>query len=317
MWAIDGGEQFSQYKLTGQLYRLQYQASSRSGNGVVEAGDLKVSALSTPGPAVSVTSGGCGALGGEYAFQGSYFGFNVGDEQVPVTPTDSGGGRSDLLVAQVKDPSAPNPSGWQTSDPPWSFQMITGVAPGSTQAPAGITCVPLARIDIPVSTSAITQQMIHDVREMLSPRQFRDTYTAVPGNDHLTSASYTTWPLAASWQVAVPPWAGRAVAIATVGGARIDHDTVNNADGAAFGRLRWNIGGVTSPAAGYDSNVPVINNYDRFTIPVAGSVALPDSLRGTTVTAQIEGIKIGGVTDLNSDQYTSISLDIEFIEDIA
>lgn len=304
VWAIDG------VSMPGQLWRLQLQSASRSGNGIVDATDLAVSALSTPGPQVSVASGGCVALGAESSFQGSYYGYNVGAEQVPVTPTDSGGGRSDLLVAQVKDPTFPG-SAWQSSDPPWSFQVITGVAAGTTEVPAGITAVPLARIDIPVSTSAITQAMIHDVRQMLSPRQQRSVMVATPPSSQqdLTSGSFATWPPAASWQVAVPSWAGKVVASLSVSGAACP-------EGATYGQIRWNIGGTTGTAVGYDLTVPAGANYDRFTAAGAAQATVPASIRGTTVTAAIEGVKLGGSTyqNLYADSHTSVALDIEFIE---
>jgi hypothetical protein len=302
-WAIDD------VAMPAQIWRLQLQSASRSGNGVVDATDLAVTALGTPGAAVDVASGAAVALGAESTFQGSYFGYNVGSVSVPITATGSGGGRSDLIIAQVKDPTFPG-SPWQDTDPPWSPQVVSGVTSGTTDVPSGITGVALARIDIPVSTSAITQAMITDLRQMLSPRQQRSIFTGtITGATTyaLSSASYATWPTPASWSVYVPPWAGRVIAVATVSGAKC-------AVGSTFGRIRWNIGGIVSAGAGYDLSVPSGANYDRFTVINADQGAIPSAIRGTTITAAIEGIKSGTDQSLTADANTSMSLDIEFVE---
>jgi hypothetical protein len=302
-WAIDG------VSMPGQLWRLQLQSASRSGNGIVEATDLAVTAQGTPTSSVAVASGAAVALGAESTFQGSYYNYNVGSVNVAVSSTGSGGGRSDLIIAQVKDPTFPG-SPWEDTDPPWSFQRISGVTSGTTDVPSGITGVALARIDIPVSTSAITQAMITDLRQMLSPRQQRAIQAATVSSDNALSAgSFTTWPTPATWSVFVPPWAGKLIATAIVSGARCDV-------GATFGQIRWNIGGIVSVGAGYDLTVPSGANFDRFTAIDTHQAAIPSGIRGTTITAAVQGMESGntGGVHLTADQYTSISLDIEFVE---
>ena len=46
----------------------------------------------------------------------------------------------------------------------------------ATTPPAGITAIPLARVDVPAGTSNITQAMITDLRYLLNAR--RDRYLA-------------------------------------------------------------------------------------------------------------------------------------------
>jgi hypothetical protein len=304
VWAID------EVEMPGQLWRLMLQSSTRSATGIVDSTDLAVTAQSTPASSVAVAPGACVALGSESANQGSYYGYNVGSVNVAITPTGSSGGRHDLLVAQVKDSTFPG-TPWQSTDPPWSLQVISGVAAGTTAVPAGITAVPLARIDIPASTSAITQAMITDLRQMLSPRQLRTVLAATPSSsgDSLAATSFATWPPAATWQLPIPSWAGLVTATAIVSGAKCSV-------GAVFGQIRWNIGGIVSVGAGYDLTVPSGANYDRFTAIDAHQAVIPANIRGTTVTAQLQGERSGGTTgiDLVADTYTSISLDVEFTE---
>src|SRR5690606_20996627 len=90
-WGVPGGTS------SARLARLMLQSATRSGNGVIETSDMKVSALTVPGPAVEVSSGAAVALGQEASFQGSYYAYNIGSEQVPIRATDSTGDRKSVV----------------------------------------------------------------------------------------------------------------------------------------------------------------------------------------------------------------------------
>src|SRR5690606_16426003 len=109
------------------------------------------------------------------SFQGSYYAYNIGSEQVPIRATDSTGPRSDLVILRVEDPSIDG-TPWNhdpTTDPVYYFRVIEGVSNTTTDCPPGTTGVPLARIDIPANTATIMPAHIKDVRVSSNPRTER------------------------------------------------------------------------------------------------------------------------------------------------
>src|SRR5699024_4076963 len=168
-WAVTGAQS------SARIARLQHQSGTRSGNGVVDVDHLQVLPLEVPGTAVRITSGGATILGREMGFQGSYFAFNVGDAELDISPTGSGGGRVGMVVLRVEDPNIDGTS-WNhdvTEDPVYYFRVIEDVGSNATEPPAGMTAIPLARIHIPASTATITSDMITDIRTPANPRNQR------------------------------------------------------------------------------------------------------------------------------------------------
>lgn len=320
VWAIDGQTN------DAVLARLQLQAATSGAEGVVGAGDLVVTATSTPGGNVLVGGGACVIAGKEGAFQGSYFGYNVGAESVPITATGGSGGRSDLIVARVEDPTVAG-TPW-THDPATDSliyaRVIEGVDPATTKAPTSESSIALARIDIPVSTSTITQAMIHDLRGAddnttdgngRAQRALRIQRGVSPidlaGN--IQSPNWENYPDLV-WKVVVPSWATQAQVVAHWGEMLF---TAADGNGDAIGSNRVRIAAgstaVYTGSAGYNFNIGA--TAYRVSMLNADQVSIPKALRGQTcdLSMQVTG-SVGATGRLRADGSANFYVDIEFLE---
>jgi hypothetical protein len=151
-------------------------------------------------------------------------------------------------------------------------RVISGVAGGSTTVPGGVSAIPLARIDMPASTSTVLQSYIHDLRQVANPQggMTQSLMTGGPGSasNWTVSTTATAWPAVATWQVAVPAW-------------------------ATFCQLQWQVTDVLYTPAG--------TNWARgFVYPVLGSsvtapnLAFPQTLVSVTGSAAYEHAISGG-----------------------
>lgn len=149
------------------------------GHGVLSPDALKVSALPTPGAAVRLTPGPAAiehrGVGG--AFQ-AYIARGVTATDVAIAATGSSGGRTDLVVLRVEDPTMVG-EGWQVpadvANGPYVYaRVIPNVPTGTTELSQvagyeGQTAVTLARVTLPANTATVTAAMITDLREIASP----------------------------------------------------------------------------------------------------------------------------------------------------
>jgi hypothetical protein len=316
-WAVDGNP------LPGTLWRLQLQSATRGAQGVVGASDLYVKQTAAPSSQVRVSNGACVVGGGEAAWQGSYYGYNVGDDLISIAAT-GGAARSDMIVAKVEDPTVAG-AGW--SHNPLTEQLIysrviSGVAPGSVAPPPGITAIPLARIDVPVSTSAITQAMIADLRYMLNARRDRQLYavnlSGGPYNLLNSATTFATWPTPASFSVPVPAWAVSARIIAMW--TQVKVVWVAGSTTGPFGQVQFKLGTLTSQAMTIDSSLyQTSTNTYRDTALCVDTLAIPLAMRGTNQTFVLQGKGngpggAGGASYWSMDTSSGYVVDIEWQE---
>lgn len=295
-WAVDG------FRVPGTLWRLQLRSATRNGNGIVEMGDLRVAAKDTPGPAVTVKDGACVAAGAETLWQGSYYGYNLGDEDVQISPT-GGTARSDLIYARVEDPTISS-SPWDHTGPDdqlWYLRVASGVSSSAKTIPVGYTGVALARVDIPANTTNITQAMITDLRQMVDPRSLVKVFTkqgewgGTDDNQNYIDfvggkITYSAWPHDGTFDVDIPEWASTVKVIYTwdqvqfLEGASVGSGQTKNADGS----LRVTLGSLATDPVRYltSANTP---NYNRFPVGSADTLAIPAAMRGTTQTLTMQG----------------------------
>jgi hypothetical protein len=319
VWAIDGQTN------DAILARLQLQAATSGAEGVVGAGDLVVSATSTPGSSVLISSGACVVLGKEAAFQGAYFGFNVGNETLPITATGGGGGRSDLIVARVEDPTVAG-TPW-THDPATDSliyaRVIEDVDPATTTAPDDQSAIALARIDIPVSTSTITQAMITDLRSAddnvtvangRAQRALRVQRGVNPvdfaGN---ITASYENFPDLV-WTVVVPSWATQ-VQVVGHWGQMMFQNSDGSGDAQGHMRVHLGVGGtdIYTVASIYNFNINT-GNAQRVSMFTADQIAVPAALRGQTCSLSMQVQGGGTAGRLKADDAANFYVDLEFLE---
>lgn len=186
-------------------------SSTNNESGIISPPDLRVEQTSTASSEVRILGGECLIRGNAVQNQGSYYGYNQGEEQIAISSTGSNE-RSDLILVQAQDPTY---GGSQFDKDPATDRIIVpvveeGVSPTATTT-SKVNAIVLARIDIPADTTNITQSMIDELREVSNPptKTFQSSKENNSGNtDVLTEDSFVIWPsFFGSLTVPVPVWA--------------------------------------------------------------------------------------------------------------
>ena len=227
-----------------------------------------------------------------------------------------------MIVAKVEDPTVSG-AGWShnplTENLVYS-RVISGVAGGSVAPPGGITAIPLARIDVPPSTSAITQAMIIDLRSMLNARRDRSLYavnlTGGPYNLLNSQSTFITWPTPASFSVPVPSWAVSARIIAQW--VQVKSVWVSGSTSGPFSTVQFKLGSLTSQTMTLDSSTTSTSaNPYRDTGLCVDTLAIPLAMRGTNQTFVLQGKGNGGAVGTaywSMDTSSGYVVDIEWQE---
>lgn len=305
-WFVGGGAEHSP-----EVARLLAYAATNGAEGLVSTGDLKVRELSTPGSSVRVAPGAAlilnRASGGDLQ---TYVARMKTEETIAIAATGSGSGRSDLVVARIEDPwLAGEP--WQ--DPvnpkvgPYVFtRVISNVPSGTTKVTdlgLGYSAIPLARIDLPASTSTITSGMITDLRKLANPREHRELLvSSISSTVTANASSWTDWNAYVP-SVYVPEWATYMNIVTTVAGALIwsanTDGNIRNGLGSTFG---------TSQVVDFDNP----SGPTRETLTVQTSTTISSSMRGTTQNLRLQAYFSRGSLEANPG--TQIIHDIQFSE---
>lgn len=320
-WAVTGAQS------SARIARLMHQSGTASGNGVVDTSHLRVLPLEVPGGGVRITSGGATILGREQEFQGSYFAYNIGTDTVDISPTGSGGGRSDLVVLRVEDPNIDG-TPWNhnvTTDPVYYFRVIEGVSSTATEAPPGVTAIPLARIDLPASTGTVTAAHITDLRRSANPKSQRilrvqrggtqtDGSWDEAGN---VTDDYERWPQH-DWTVTIPEWATQVQILANWDNTFYDPRGGDAGINDARGLLRVGLLGsefITTTESAYNFNPTTATNGYRCSAANRDQIAIPAGMRGETVQVRMYARGTPGQRGrLVADNYANFSVDLEFLE---
>lgn len=318
-WFVGGGAEHGV-----EIVRLVSYAAMGGKEGVVGSKDLEVREATSPGATVRVFAGACGienrAAGAKYEM---YAGRLPTTDTVSIASTGGGGGRHDLIVARVENPWS-EPEAWdEPVDPtvgPYIFtRVISNVPSGTktvTELDLGYSAIPLARIDIPVSTSIITQDMITDLRVMSSVQQAHNRVIIEPEDDeNLTSADYTNWPNEAVVTLDVPPWATHVSALALLGGIRFGETGTGPWNAAGALRIQLANGGDVIYSGGTRYNVETASGFDRDIFMAGGSnLPIPAARRGQPIVVRIEGKRTTGDTKLRSGAISTVSIDVEWLQ---
>lgn len=311
-WFVGGGAEHSP-----EVARSLAYAATNGAEGIAGISDLKVQAQAVPNGTVRVITGGAlllnryaGGSGQTYALR------NATATDVTVTPTGSGGGRTDLVVARVLDPQY---EGAPPSDP-LTFQysriaIIQGVPAATMTAKElnlGYPAIALAKITLPASTGTVTAAMITDLRRVAQPRRERAMLTIFPStNVAMPTAGYASWPITSAQRpvVAVPDWATRVDIVAHVSGVKFTK--VSAVDSLAGVRT------------GFGSSLPAQNGIiiqdaedsgGRYHYTWIGTHLVDASMRGTDQFINLQAVRSGGTGLWVADYQTSIVIDWEFSE---
>lgn len=293
---------------SAQQFRLLVSDLARDNEGITRGTDLKVSQLGTPGGAVQVASGTGVVRGRVQTYQGHYAVANVGATNVNIAAT-GGAGRSDMVILRVEDPEYEGTLDPETDDINY-FQVISNVSSSATAIPDGRTGIPLARIDIPASTSTITDAMIVDIRKIANPRRQREQFVHSPTSTSTgisnSNGSYSYFSSEAGWSIAIPDWASKAV-------ISIDVGQIKYSVAQFIGLLRATFGASLSlqPVV-LDDNQTAIRRNTMF---VADTLTIPDAYRGTTQLLRLQATGTTGNTGTVAvDSSTTFRYDVEFLE---
>lgn len=293
---------------SAQQFRMLVRDLANGAEGITEGDDLKATQLGTPGSGVQISSGSGVVRGRMATFQGHYSVCNTGAATVDIAAT-GGSGRSDMVILRVEDPEYEGDLDPEVDEVCY-FQVISGVSSSATTIPDGRTGIPLARIDIPSSTSTITNAMITDIRKVANPRRDRQLYTQSPASISTqiggTSGTYSYFSTSAGWTIAIPTWATTVRIRLDIGGLRMATDVT-------FGNLRATFGSsLTMQSVVIDDNDTGIR---RMTALIADTLTIPSAYRGTSqlLRAQFAGLP-GNVGTLSVDSSSTLIADVEFFE---
>src|SRR5690606_27022540 len=185
-WAIDGSDTV-QVKHPASLARLQTYAAHQGTFGVIDPLDLRVMAAEVPNTTVRVMPGAASVpcKAGNVRSQ-AYEVELTEPDVIPITPTDAGGGRSDLIVVRVENPFLAGESYDLPDEPeegPYTYvRVIQGVPSGTSDyyelepgqygnvlvSPYD-SVITLARLDLPASTGTVQQSHLTELRSIAEP----------------------------------------------------------------------------------------------------------------------------------------------------
>lgn len=287
VWAVDGNQ------VPAGLARLQLQGATIGSQGVVGHLDCRVTANSPATSGIIISDGAVLILGQETDHQGTYWGFNLGNDTTLTIAATGGSPRSDMIVTRAEDPTwSGTPWGGPASGQIVFPRVISGVSSTATVAPAGMSAIPLARIDMPASTSVVQSSFIKDLRFVANPQRIMQMQSMqgafVSG---LTTTSATTpknWPDGAAWSIFIPSWATQIVTSWSVNEAQLQLGSTGNVGVKSW---VWTvIGSISSPVVimpqSFIQLTATDGNNTRHTIGGGSTVPIPASIRGTFQTIQ-------------------------------
>lgn len=292
-WVISG---ISELPL--DIARVMAYAATGGGEGIINATDLQVKALPTPGTSVTVGSGAFACLNrfGASVPQ-TYIGYNVGDDTVSIA-AQGAGTRYDLVYAHITDPGQPGNPATPAAVETRVIQNVASTVKKLSDVPgyAGKSGLALALIAIPPSTSIITQLMITDLRQLVA--QKRESYLRIlsldgastPNQAFNTTGIWNTFPDQATWPIEIPSWATNMIISATANAVRAEGTT----GGEWTGYARVRVGASTVSGNTYINSGINAGTVDTISYAMGTEKVIPTAMRGTTQTFLIENYKIGG-----------------------
>lgn len=311
-WFVGGGAEHSP-----EVARTLAYAATSGAEGVAGVNDLKVLPQAVPNGTVQVITGAALLLN-RYAggANQSYALRNATATSVTVTPTGSGGGRTDLLVARVLDPQY---EGAPPSDPlafqyarPWIIQGVSAGIKTAKELNLGYPAIALAKITLPASTATVTAAMITDLRRVANPRRERAMVAVFPTAPlNAPTVAYGDWPIPNAQRplVTIPEWATQMNIVAHISGAKFTKGA-GTAD-TVFG-IKTNF------VWGSSENSIIIQDAEstngRNTYTMIGTHAIPAQYRGTEQRISLWTVRSSGTGTLTADYQTAVNVDWEFSE---
>lgn len=318
-------------------FRALAELASEGQEGVRGPTHLAVKALLTPSAAVQVMPGlySIKSTAAGASFE-NYVGVVKVAETVEISPTDSSGPRTDLVVLRIQNPYVSGTGTWEEpaspADGPYAKIHIEQGVGANTQTVRSVnaswTAITLARITRPASTGIVTQAHITDLRSMIDltierivvinnpppdpppvAQQVWTESTPISNNNQLpaTQTNWTNFPDQASWQVPVPSWA---LGMDVMG---FLNPTVSN---DVYGQFRILVDNQPTNAVPVEFNVNFPSGIGdiREIFMLGGTVLLPASVRGRVVNMRLQARMLDAFHPgkLICEQGTRVNLQLNF-----
>ena len=290
--------------------RMLAYAATNGATGVISPGDLKVTALPTPGAAVRIAPGAAVLLN-RYpgASNQSYTVRNATATDVDVTATGSSGGATKYLILRVDDPEfgGPAPADPKTGPyvrPVW-VNSITNLA---------YPFVLLSKLVQPASTATVTNAMLTDPRQLATPQTHRELVVLSGGSTvaDLTNAAFVRWPNVTA-PIDIPEWATHVKVLCRV-------DGVEQRLGTVYAEVQLTLGAsLTSAAVPIDINAGASSsNPARANFGATLTQKLPTAYPGTTQNLEMKARRANVAADpgfLRADTKTHLQFDVWFTQE--
>lgn len=305
------------FEHSAEILRAALAASTSGAEGVLRPEDFKVSPTPVPGGSVNVLPGNA-LLRNTYGGGGSQsYALRAPDQtEVSILATGSAGGRTDLVVARVDDPTYAGTGFDPATFEAAKFEVIRGVPANTTSVKSlnlPYPAIALALVTLPASTGTVTASMIKDLRSVALPRTLRRLYTIQPTSPVQLPPDATAWANFPRdrFSIEIPDWATHAVLHAELGSMFVNGSASNLA--VVTGKVRFLLGDVATEASWFThrSNAQGL----RFGTAVADTVKIPTNRRGTVALSAAQLISSTDSTaSWYMDSYSFSTVDVEFQE---
>jgi hypothetical protein len=236
-----------------KVFRQMLASLTAGTSGVVNAGDMAVTANGTPNKTVNIAGGLAIIAGTEAADQGSYMVRNNASFSLDILtphPADATNARIDLVVAKVQDGDYASGSTGPVNA--WSLVSVTGTPSGSPSAPsAPPNSVVLAQVAIAANVTTIVSGNITDQR---STTKVTGPGTTLGYGQTQASTSAITSVIDLGVTATVVVGAGRRIKV------------------TAFAAFQWTSGGTYPGADLYINEGGTTLTYAEISLPTNGSV---------------------------------------------
>lgn len=219
---------------SAEVARMLAWAATSGASGIVKPTDLEVRAQPAPTTSVRIAPGGL-VIESRYAGadQQSYIGRAPTETALEIPATGSSAGATRYVVVQILDPDYPGGGVIPTNPNEGVYvkpALVSSLSSSRTE-------IPLARIEQPANTTAITGNMIKDLRSLAFPR-FKDIWIPRPtvnsaitgyshdlrarrtGTNHLRGEQFPDASRGGAFDVDCPAWATRMLVSASWTGVR-------------------------------------------------------------------------------------------------
>lgn len=300
-WFVGNGAEHSP-----EVARALAYSSTGGRRGVISPGDLKVTALPTPGNKVRVAPG-AGVMPSTFAgvTNQSYIGRNATATDVDV-PATSASAATRYLIMRVDDPQYAGAAPVDPASGPY-IRLVWVNSVTNLDYPF----VALARLAQPANTATITNAMLTNLRVLVNPERLSDTIMGTPTVGLSMTTSVGDFYPDFRPSIAVPEWAGEVSIVATIA-------SIAAIEGNTYGEMAATLGpkGATqfrTANTNYDADLSA-SFEQRHTLVIGGRGKLNDALKGTTQQLGTEFRRIDGPGKLITRRGTNVIYQVTFYE---